>query len=191
MNKYERMLAPGETIIHAGRLHYIILIKACLWFISLACLALYIPNLFWNSGKPELLLGLDYLLTTIQNFDPEWHIINDISETLILGSSLSLAILSVALFIYYIKIYFSRYVLVSDNRLIYKTGLFFIHIMEIEIDEIEEIHMNSGVLGSLLNYAYIYVDMRFVGDAYIPCVPKPYLFMQAMHKAHDNKNDSF
>lgn len=183
------MAAPDETIIHSGHLHYIILVKAFLWLVFFVCMAFYIPNIFWNSGAPDFVLGYKYLISTIQNYDIEWNRIFNITETFTIIMGLLSLMLGLIVPLYYLKMYFSRYIVVTDNRLIYKTGLLFIHIMEIEIDEIEEVHLNSGLLGGLLDYGYIYVDMRFVGDANIPCVPKPYLFMQSLHKAHDNKHD--
>ena len=190
MNKFEKMIFPGENIIHSGRLHYVILIKGFLLFTALLGLSLYIPNILWNAGYPDFILGYKYLVALLQKEDFAWSLGNDWLEYGVIVLSLLSIVMAFIAFLYYTKVYFSSYIVISDNRLIYKTGLFFVYIMEIEIDEIEEIHLHSGVFGALLDYGYIHVDMRFVGEALLPCVPKPYLFMRALHKAHDASDDN-
>lgn len=185
-----KLLNPDEDLIHKGRLHIIILLQGLLVCLLSFGFALYAPNIILNDFRPDFLLGYNYMLTAFDRYVWDRALTPDLIGFILFGGGFFIMISGIFYAVYSFVFYMGAYTVITDRRLIYKTGLFFIHIQEIEIEEIEEMHLSSGVLGNFLNYAYIYVDMRFVGEQTIPCVPKPYLFLRHLHTAHDRLHGS-
>ena len=185
----EKMIGSDEELVYSGNLHYIVLIKGLLSFIFFVLLALYIPNIFLNSGSPNFITGGDFLGYSLYQYifyDPPS--LGIITKFILVLSSISILFAILMLF-HYIKVYYSSHLTITNSRLIIKTGLIFIRIQEIEIEEIKEINVSSGLLGNFLNYGYIHIDMRFVGEAFIPCVPKPFDFIHKINSSHQSLAD--
>ena len=180
----KKLLTPGESILWKASLHYILLVKGFFGLLFFWALALYLPCLIWNNQTPDFGIGLRFLTYETIGFAQA-----SLSVKTMVLAAMSLLFAGVYYFVYNIVKYMTSVIIITENRLIYKTGLVFIHIEEIEIDEIEEVHINSGILGRFFNYAYIHVDMRFVGDKMIPTVSTPYKVVNFLHRAHDESED--
>lgn len=86
------------------------------------------------------------------------------------------------LFLMHLLKEWSTEVALTTSRVIYKTGLFFVEVEEIEISEIRAEHVHHGLFGALLGYGTIMLDSRFVGDIHLPAIRRPYRFLRAIHK---------
>lgn len=90
---------------------------------------------------------------------------------------------------YFIKVMTTEIGL-TDRRMIYKSGWIFVRTQEVEIEEIRGENVNTGYLGRFLNYGYINLDCRFIGDVALPAVSKPNAFLKALHKLRSEALDT-
>ncbi len=80
----------------------------------------------------------------------------------------------------------------TEERIIYKKGLFFVEVDQIDLDDVRAEHVMHGWLGWLLGYGKIHIDYRFLGDTWLPAISRPYRFVKAMHLARaKNPNISY
>ena len=184
MFNIKKLLTPTETIVAKSCLHWILIVKGLTWFVLALLIALYIPSIFWNHQIPDFAEGFNFLVFYGLHFREA-----DIYIQLVLAAMVVVIFTGLCLCIYYMVKYLTSIILITENRFIYKTGLIFIHIEEIEIDEIEEVHINTGILGRFFNYAYIHVDMRFVGEKMIGNVARPYQLVNYLHRSHDKSEE--
>jgi len=180
----QKLLTPKESVLAQSGLHWILMVKGVLWFVVACICALYIPSIFWNNQTPDFSKGLDFII-----FYTPLFVGADIYVQLVLASMIVIILAGLFICVFYIVKYISSILIITENRFIYKTGLVFIHIEEIEIDEIEEVHINTGVMGRFLNYANIHVDMRFVGEKLVSNVANPYYVINYLHRSHDQSED--
>lgn len=116
----DNMIGSDEELIYSGHLHYIILVKAFMCFISFILLALYIPNIFWNSGYPNFLIGGEFLGSSLLQYalgEPTTPSIIIMGVWFLSAVSVFLGIVTM---LYYIKVYYSAHLTVTDDRLIIK-----------------------------------------------------------------------
>jgi hypothetical protein len=184
MFNLKKLLTPDENILWKSYLHWILVIKGAIWFGLIVCLALYLPCVFGNEHIPNFKFGFDFFINGLINFERITVWAQALTIIMVMGILLGLII-----WFFYILKYISSIVIITENRLIYKTGLLIIHIEQIEIDEIEEVHLNTGLLGRIFNYAYVHFDMRFVGEKMIPMVAKPYKLVTYLHRSHDRSEN--
>lgn len=93
------------------------------------------------------------------------------------------------LMVYVLKVIYTEIAL-TNKRIIYKTGLLFVKVKEIDIEEISGENMDTGYFGSVLGYAYLMLDCRFVGDVTLPAISNANAFVKALHAAR-TKVDAF
>lgn len=128
MKYVERVLQPGETVIHAARLHWLIyLIPVVLLSIAAVCAVIAV-----GSDKPGIAIPLflvAVLLAPIGLVSAVGVLIRSITTELVL----------------------------TDRRIIYKTGLFRRHTMEMNRARVETVGVDQSVLGRLLNYGTVVV----------------------------------
>ena len=128
MNYVERILQPGESVLHAARLH---------WFIYLKGLAL-------------LLLALVCVMFAVGSNEP------GISIPLWLAAGV-LGLLGAVLAIAALIEQATTELVLTDRRVIYKRGLLKRHTMEMNRSKVETVSVNQSVLGRLLNYGTVIV----------------------------------
>ena len=138
MKYVQRVLQPDEQVVHAARLHWFIYLKAILLLIlALVCVVL-------ASGS---------------NDNP--------------GISIPLWIGAAVLGLFGLLSGISAFVrqattelVLTDRRVIYKTGLFKRHTMEMNRSKVETVGIDQSVLGRLLNYGTVIV--RGTGGSFEP-----------------------
>jgi uncharacterized membrane protein YdbT with pleckstrin-like domain len=128
MGYVERVLQPGESVLHAARLHWFIYLKG----VGLLLLALVCVMFAVGSNEPGVaiplwigagVLGLLGLVSAIASM------IQQATTELVL----------------------------TDRRVIYKTGLLKRHTMEMNRSKVETVSVDQSVLGRLLNYGTVIV----------------------------------
>jgi uncharacterized membrane protein YdbT with pleckstrin-like domain len=129
MRYVRRVLQPGETVVYETRLHPLIYLRAVLALIlCVICLGFAIATV----GKQNLVLAL-------------W----------ILAAIFALFALSAGLRAFVHRA--TTELAITDHRVIYKTGLFSRHTLEMNRSKVESVDVNQTILGRLLGYGTIIV----------------------------------
>ncbi len=137
MKYVQRVLQPDERVLHAARLHWLIYLKAIL----LLVLALVCVVLASGSSEPGIAITL-------------W-VGAAVLGLLGLLSAITASVRQAA-----------TELVLTDRRVIYKTGLFKRHTMEMNRSKVETVGVDQSVLGRLLNYGTIIV--RGTGGSFEP-----------------------
>ncbi len=137
MNYVQRVLQPDEGVLHAARLHWFIYLKAILLLI-LALICVVLAN---GSNEPAIAIPL-WIGAAVLGF---LGIVSGIAA-FIRQATTELAL--------------------TDRRVIYKTGLFKRHTMEMNRSKVETVGVDQSVLGRLLNYGTVIV--RGTGGSFEP-----------------------
>lgn len=141
MKYVQQVLQPGETVIYATSLHWLVYLRAILLAIlAIALLAatVYLPAQAFALEVGAALVGFLAVLSGL--------------GALIRRSTTELA--------------------VTDRRVIYKTGIFQRHSMEMNRSKVETVGVNQSILGRLLGYGTVIVrgtggsfePVAFIGD---------------------------
>lgn len=168
-----RMIAHGETLIGISRLHWINVIQGLLWLVILMAIGFSIE---WS---------ITYFLGALTPQTP-WRYA---------GVGLTwIELFCICAGLYIFSIYFLNYVTseiaLTNQRIIHKRGLIFIKIEETNLEEVKGATIDTGYLGWLFGYGAIRLDARFVHDAKLPFMNKPYRFIAAMTEAQKKLDDN-
>ncbi|HEX5236217.1 MAG TPA: PH domain-containing protein [Silvibacterium sp.] len=128
MGYLQHVLQPGETVLQEGRLHWFIYWRAFL-FLIIAC---GIAALYFVSADP-----------TVQ-------------QAALIGGAVALA-LSILFFIGAAIRRSSTELAVTDHRIIYKTGVFSRHTMEMNRSKVESVDVDQSFFGRMFGYGTILV----------------------------------
>ncbi len=174
MSYVRTVTGPDEKLIGIARLHWIYIAQGLLWF--MACLAF------------ARLTGsvVHHLLATIPDTSAIGIPILTLQSWL---TPFALFFGAIICSLYVMKVLTTEIGL-TDRRVIYKRGWLFVNIKEIDIEEIRGENMDMGYLGRVLNYAYINLDCRFIGDVNLPAIERPTAFMKALHKMRTDITDT-
>jgi len=147
MGYVERVLQPGETIVYATSLHWLIYLRALvLLLIAIGCLI--------ASGKvdsPSFSLALELLAL--------FFVI--VAALAGLGALIRRATTELA---------------ITDRRVIYKTGILQRHTIEINRSKVETVGVNQSILGRLLGYGTVIVRGTGGSFEPIPFIGEPLIF---------------
>lgn len=169
MNSFVRHITgPGERIILLARLHWIYLVKGLLWMAALSGFGKFLDLQLLRNAGATIPLSIQELVNI--SLDPGLPIL-----FFFLGSCGAVIFLSET-----IKMLATEIAL-TNQRLIFKTGLIFVQVEEIDLEEIRAENVNHGILGRFLGYGRVHLDSRFVGDIHLPAVKNPYRLIKAMH----------
>lgn len=128
MKYVERVLQPGERVVHAAKLHWLIyLIPVALLVVAVICAVLAV-----RSDKPGIAIPLFLiagLIAPIGLISAAGVVIRSLTTELVL----------------------------TDRRVIYKTGIFRRHTMEMNRSKVETVGVDQSILGRLLNYGTVVV----------------------------------
>ncbi|MCB1530331.1 MAG: PH domain-containing protein [Rhodospirillales bacterium] len=177
MSYVHKIIGLDERLIGVSRLHWIYTLQGLLWFTGLAVVGVLIDQYLWayfGNRVPFYRWALDGFGFDAQHTGIKW---------LFAGAGLYIFL------VYFIKTLATEVALTS-RRVIYKTGLIFVEVEEIELEEIKGEHIHHGLLGRFLKYGAIDFDCRFIGDVSLPAIRKPYRFIKALHVARSRVVDS-
>jgi uncharacterized membrane protein YdbT with pleckstrin-like domain len=143
MKYVEQVLQPGETLIYATSLHWLVYLRAAV----LAILALFCLIAAESVNHQIAALGLEIIAALL--------------ALLALVSGLTALIRRT-----------TTELAVTDRRVIYKTGILQRHSMEMNRSKVETIGVNQSILGRILGYGTIIVrgtggsfePVAFIGD---------------------------
>jgi uncharacterized membrane protein YdbT with pleckstrin-like domain len=143
MKYVEQVLQPGETVTYATSLHWLVYLRAILLLI------LAILCLIAAASVAEPIAGL--VLKIIAALLGLLGLVSGL-DAVIRRSTTELA--------------------VTDRRVIYKTGIFQRHSMEMNRSKVETVGVDQSILGRILGYGTVVVrgtggsfePIRFIGD---------------------------
>ena len=144
MRYVRRVLQPGETIVYATRLHWLIYIHTIL--LSIACIILAGAAVSTSDNQGiSLALGISAVIFAL----------------LALSAGLRAFIRRV-----------TTELAVTDHRVIYKSGLISRHTIEMNRDKVESVDVDQSFLGRIFGYGTVIVrgtggslePMRNIGD---------------------------
>src|SRR5215469_5232684 len=138
MRYVEQVLQPGETVVYTTKLHWFIFLRAILLII--ACIILAVVGLYTTDN---------------QNISLAFWIAALIFALLGLSSALRAFIRRA-----------TTELAVTDQRVIYKTGLLARHTLEMNRARVESVTVDQTFLGRILGYGT--VTVRGVGSAFEP-----------------------
>lgn len=161
---------PDERMIYIARLHWISLLEGLLWFGGFWAIGLFMSD--WLESIRPVTSTLTAF--SIGGFHIEPRIIWLLYMMLAGGT---------VIFTTYLVKLISTEIALTSRRIIFKTGLIFTEVEEIDLNEIRAEKIHHGLLGRFLNYGWLNLDSRFVGDITLPRIRKPYKFLKAMHRA--------
>jgi uncharacterized membrane protein YdbT with pleckstrin-like domain len=147
MKYVEQVLQPGETVTYATSLHWLVYLRAILLLI-LAGLTLVAAA---SVAEPAATLALQIIALLLGLL----ALISGL-DALIRRSTTELA--------------------VTDRRVIYKTGIFQRHSLEMNRSKVETVGVNQSILGRILGYGTVVV--RGTGGSFepIPFIGDPLAF---------------
>lgn len=90
--------------------------------------------------------------------------------------------MGIAVFLMYFIKYLTTEIGLTNQRIIIKTGWIFVNVKQVDTMEVRGEYLDMGWLGEILNYAYINLDCKFIGDMRLPAIAKAENFVKAFHK---------
>ncbi|MCE7886054.1 MAG: PH domain-containing protein [Alphaproteobacteria bacterium PRO2] len=174
MSFVKKILGPDETLIGMTSAHWIYGATGIVWLAGMM-----IVGLVLDSYATSIFDGL------FRNTGGE--AVNKISSVLFWMPTA----LGVVMFFFYFLMMISPEVGLTSRRIIYKRGLIFVDVKEVDLEEIKAADVNNGWFGRFLDYGYVVLDARFVTGVNLPAIGKPYRFVNALNEARgDMKHDS-
>lgn len=168
MSFIRKIIGPDEKFIGIGRVHWIYAFKGFAWIIGLMGIALFAERT---------------LIFFIGNFATV-HVIGNYFFwcAAAVGGVLSW---------FYFLMWIATEIGLTDKRVIYKRGLIFVDVKEVDLEEIKAAEVDYGLLGRFLNYGYVFFDARFVDNVSLPAIDDPYRFVKALNEMRSSlKQDS-
>jgi len=159
----------NERLLYLTRLNWVILLSGFFWVVLLGALGVFINWL--------ILYKFNVLpSSTVPNLPYPYSMVMDIA------AGLFPALMGLIIFLVYLFKFMGTEIALTDKRLIFKTGLFFVQSSEVEIAEISEATVDNGWFGVIFGYGTIHFDCRFVGDFTIYTVNNPYRIIRQINK---------
>lgn len=128
MSYVRHILQPGETLVHESRLHWLVYWRAVLLLVIAAVLAAFAGRT--SAAEPQ-----------------RW---------LLLGAAFFLVVALLAGIGAFIRRH-STELAVTDHRIIYKSGLFSRHTIEMNRAKVESVDVDQSILGRILGYGTVLV----------------------------------
>ena len=128
MKYVEQVLQPGETLTYATTLHWLVYLRALIFFVLAVVCLIFAGKV--DAGPIDLALKIAAAVLCVLG-------ILSALNALIRRSTTELA--------------------VTDRRVIFKTGIFQRHTVEMNLSKVETVGVNQSILGRLLDYGTVIV----------------------------------
>lgn len=171
-----KILSDDEKLISISKLHWIYPLEGMLIFILFfvaGALADHFLEVYTGKSSVPMHISVGWLLIDNASGPFKWL----------------LGIAGFAVFCPLFLAYISTEVGLTDKRLIYKKGVLFIEVQELDLEDIRAENIIHGWFGWLFRYGKIQFDCRFVNSLFIPAVKNPYRLIKASHIARMKRPD--
>ncbi len=157
-----------ERLIYLSRLHWIYTLQGVLWWVALGAAG---TGAQWLLDARLPAYAMNHIVLHGYDLGAPSKMLRDF----MIGAGF-------VLFLVYLLKKLSTEIALTSRRVIYKTGLFFTEVEEVDLVEIHAEKIHHGILGRILGYGRLSLDSRFVGDITLPAIGHPYKFLKIMHK---------
>ena len=174
MRFIKKVIGPDEKLVGICSIHWIYGLKGLMMMSAL------------------MLFGL-WLDTSLVGFFDRFRSSDGFIAIDLMGQSMFwiCTAVGVAIFLPYFIMMIATEIGLTNKRIIYKTGLIFVDVKEVDLEEIKAASVNNGAFGRILNYGYIQFDARFIENISIPAITDPYRFVKALNEMRSQiKEDS-
>lgn len=172
-----KIVGHDEKIIGIARLHWIYVITGLFWFLALAgggwLLELLLTKIGLSVAGATGSVALSALL--LQAGD---------------GISVFLMGGGILMFVLYVIKVLTTEIGLTNRRVMHKRGLLFVKVNQIDLEEIRGENLDTGTWGRLLNYGYLLLDCRFIGDVRLPAIENAEGFLRVLHDVRAKTQDS-
>lgn len=177
MDYVRKIVGGDEKLIGIARLHWIYLLRGAVWFFGYFLFGLFLHEVISHvAATAATIMQNQGLLTPI-------IILDNYSES-------ATTLIGAVIFACFAMKYATTEIGLTNRRVIRKEGLAFVHVHEVDLEEVHGEKMDLGYFGKLLGYAYIKLNCRFVGNFTTPAIRRPEQFMRALHQARSKVTDS-
>lgn len=169
-------IGPGERIIYSTRLHWIYAVQGVAWLAVMTFIGAqldYYLNKYFGAGVED---------RGYESFFPFFPVHFPLIFGMFAGGGILIFLVQI------VKILATEIALTSQ-RMIYKTGLMFVNVEQIDLTEVRAEQVHHGLLGRFLGYGSLHLDSRFVGDVYLPAIRKPYNLLKAIYAVRQRQKD--
>lgn len=173
----QKVISKEEQLHGIARLHWIYIVQGVMWFMVLGGFGWLLNSLIAQGLMMTASATSSMALPAVFVSATNW---------------LTLFFLAGGFFLFMlfvIKVLFTE-VGLSNRRVIYKTGMVFIKVQQIDLEEIRGENIDLGWFGRFLGYGYIMLDCRFIGDIRLPAIERPERFIRGLHSLRANTQDS-
>lgn len=177
-NFLKNIIGADERIILLARLHWIYAVQGMVWMAVFTGFGMGLDHLSKSKfGYTAPLLQDNMLFDFYTNLGLP-------AMTILFGGA------GFVIFMTHLVKILATEIALTDYRIVYKTGLLFVDVEEIDLVEIRAEHVHHGFFGRIFGYGRLQLDSRFVGDVFLPAIRQPYKLIKAMHKVRSKLHDA-
>jgi len=169
MSYVRKVISNQEKLLCVFHASWSYVVEGLFWFVTLTTIGLIVDHYFYQYVGPDTFLNIDL-----------WVVHLGIKLS---GISMIFAIIGFAVFWTLFLVYMSSEIGLTDQRIIYKKGLIFIQIDQVDLEDIRAEQVFHGWFGWLFGYGRIRLDCRFIHDVWLPTIHDPYRLVKASHNA--------
>lgn len=188
----QQSLGPHEEILMGARFHWMYTLHAIFWIMFGLALGIAMGYAaIWFDISEEIRHRYGDLPDDLRQ--TAWNaIVADRGGYLKLVWQLNVIMRMGILTLFMVGLYFFAHMMlvkatteiaVTNERLIYKKGLVARHVGELNIDRIEGVSVQQGVLGRFFNYGRVCIRGMGVGEVMLPTIENPIEFRKAVNEA--------
>lgn len=172
-----KIINKDEKLIGIARMHWIHIIKGVSWFFAFAAMGWLFDHLILRGlmAISDMSSGQIFLAPIM---------------SLSSGAMTFMIFAGFVIFLFHVLQVISTEIALLDRRVIHKTGLVFVNVKQIDVEEIRGENLDLGTLGRFLGYGYIMLDCRFIGDVKLPAIDNPERFIRALHYERAHAQDA-
>ena len=188
----QQSLTPNEKIVHVGQFHWSYTAGAVSWLFIGALFAYLVLHVSIHIDISSI-IDREFPFLSEDRYGEAWRYIIDKRGGLlqvILDQYIGVRIAALVMFLFGVLMCVKILIFVmvteicvTNQRLIYKTGLVSRYVGEISVDRIEGINVIQSILGRILGFGRIIVRGMGVGEVAIPPIANPIMFRRAIEKA--------
>jgi hypothetical protein len=170
MSYISKITDTQEKLLMLVRPHWIYPVEGMIWWIGLTVTGIvgdYFLYAFFHAQGIHFAIDLGFLHLDEASYFLPW----------IFGS------VGLGIFWSQALIYVSDEIGLTSKRIIYKKGLLFIEVDQVDLDDVRAEQVMHGWLGWMFRYGKIHLDCRFIGDVWIPAIGRPYKLIKGIHIA--------
>ena len=170
------IIGKDEKLIGIARLHWIYIVSGLTWFLGLTYVGTFIQGLVEQFAiyVSQTITSPSLMVMLMNIGDNALFVMMAIGGCILLFNVLKVISTEIGL---------------SNRRVIMKSGIIFVKVKQIDIEEIRGESLDLGSFGRMLNYGALNLDCRFIGDVKLPFIARAETFLKALHAQRAKAQD--